>query len=239
VKLAEIQRAANHIAAGDALLRQGNADGAIREYQQSLRITGSPGVRAKIGNALATGGQMNEGLAQYRLALANTPLPDTNIALNMALLLARMRQYDEAITLYRVGMRLPIAPNRLTGALGGTPLTPGYAAYQRALSREASTYSIFDITFSPSAFDMPLFEAAVCTALGKKRYGWPDALEQFDQAIRLSPNFAPAYLYRGDALELRGNRAEARTMYERARALGTGEVARRAQEALNRVNRRR
>lgn len=218
-----------HLEAGDALLSQGDADGALREYSQASHISNSPSVHARMGKVMTAKGRYDEAVQQFRVAIADTPLPDVDVALNMALALAKARQYDEAITLYRVGMRLPILPTKAKGALSGTPLTPGYESFRSATGSESSA---FDLRFSPSAFDINLFEAAVRTGLGKARYGWPDAMQQFDQAIRLAPGFAPAYLHRGNALKSNGNYAEARVMYEKAATLGQGEIKSAAERAL-------
>ncbi|MBC8103454.1 MAG: hypothetical protein H7Z41_12825 [Cytophagales bacterium] len=220
---------------GDALLKQGDVDGAIRMYQSSLLLGDIPQVRTKLAKAFSTKGDENAALAQYRLITADTPLPDTDIALNMALTLARLRKYDEAFTMYRVGMRLPITLDEATGALLGTPLAPGYQAFQSKIAmRNDDDSSFFDLRFTAANFDAKLFEAAIRTRLGRVRYGSRDAIDDFDKAIQLSPNFAPAYLYRGDALKSGGRWEEAKAMYEKSAALSTSGAGERARAALNR-----
>jgi tetratricopeptide (TPR) repeat protein len=218
---------------GDALLKQGDIEGAIHKYQSSLRVTHSPQVRMKLAKAYSAKGDENAALAQYRLAVVDAPIPDTDVALNMALTLAKLRKYDEAFTMYRVGMRLPINPAKAVGALSGTPVTPGYATYQSKIAAQNDDdSSFFDLRFTALNFDANLFEAAIRTKLGRCRYGNPDAIEDFDKAIQLAPNFAPAYLYRAEAVQTAGRRDEAKVMYEKAAALSKGEIGNRARRSL-------
>jgi tetratricopeptide (TPR) repeat protein len=207
--LARLNTSSDLVKQGDALRKQGNNAAAVAAYQSA--VNAFPLWKAHIGlaDALAAEKRHAEAAEQYRQALRRQIDPETYFKLAIALSNIGPRSYKEALAAYEEGIRqLP--------------------AESAQLLKEEQ--------FSIRALDKTRFQASACVGIGMMSLGywrWDEAGEQFQQAIRLRPDFAPAYLKFGDALR-RGNEmnAQAKAMYQKAMELGQGEVTARARKRL-------
>lgn len=214
---------------GQSRLKQGDLNGAVEAFRAAVDLRPRPEAYETLIDALLLARRDADALATFREYVYPKPgrkinssgnqNPDT--LLRFALLLAKMGQYDEAI-----------------------------AAYHAGEAKVSKVSNIFgprvDLAFFPKAFNKAAFDAAVHTCLGLEgRYFRDDpngvkanaiALAEYRKAIAAKPDFALAYFYLGETLRVvnGGLSDEARAAYEKAVKLGRGEVAERAQKALNR-----
>ena len=190
---------------GDALDKRGQIDGAISQYQQSLRLKPDDAlVCNNLGVALDKKGQTEDAIRQYREVIRlepDRPFPHYN--LGNALL--KKGQIDEAITQYQEAIRLKPdyadAHNNLGNALNNKgQLDAAIDQYQQAI-RLDSDYAIAHNNLG--------------AALGKK--GQSDAaIRQYQEAIRLNPQDALAHNNLGVALDKMGRTDEAISQFQEA-----------------------
>lgn len=211
---------------GQRLVKQRDLDGAAEAFRAAVDLRPRPEAYEMLIDALLLARRDAEALATFREYVYPKPgrkinssgNQDADTLLHFALLLAKMGQYEEAIAVYQAG--------------------------------EAKVSNVFgprvDLAFFPKAFNKAVFEAAVRTCLGLEARMFrtdPEgvkantiALAEYRKAIAAKPDFALAHFYLGETLRVvnGGLSAEARAAYEKAAKLGRGEVATKAQEALNR-----
>ena len=193
---------------GDALDKRGQIDGAISQYQQSLRLKPDDAlVCNNLGVALDKKGQTEDAIRQYREVIRlepDRPFPHYN--LGNALL--KKGQMDKAITQYQEAIRLKPdyadAHNNLGNALNNKgQLDAAIEQYQQAI-RLDSDYAIAHNNLG--------------AALGKK--GQSDAaIRQYQEAIRLNPQDALAHNNLGVALDKMGRTDEAISQFQEAARL--------------------
>ncbi|MEI7939047.1 MAG: tetratricopeptide repeat protein [Verrucomicrobiota bacterium] len=190
---------------GDALDKRGQIDGAISQYQQSLRLKSDDAlVCNNLGVALDKKGQTEDAISQYREVIRlepDRPFPHYN--LGNALL--KKGQIDEAITQYQEAIRLKPdyadAHNNLGNAFNNKgQLDAAIDQYQQA------------IRLKP---DYAIAHNNLGAALGRK--GQNDAaIRQYQEAIRLNPHDALAHNNLGAALDKMGRTDEAISQFQEA-----------------------
>ena len=190
---------------GDALDKRGQIDGAISQYQQSLRLKPDDAlVCNNLGVALDKKGQTEDAIRQYREVIRlepDRPFPHYN--LGNALL--KKGQMDKAITQYQEAIRLKPdyadAHNNLGNALNNKgQLDAAIDQYQQAI-RLKPNYAIAHNNLG--------------AAFGRK--GQNDAaIRQYQEAIRLNPQNALAHNNLGVALDNMGRTDEAISQFQEA-----------------------
>jgi len=190
---------------GDALDKRGQIDGAISQYQQSLRLKPDDAlVCNNLGVALDKKGQTEDAIRQYREVIRlepDRPFPHYN--LGNALL--KKGQMDKAITQYQEAIRLKPdyadAHNNLGNALNNKgQLDAAIDQYQQA------------IRLKP---DYAIAHNNLGAAFGRK--GQNDAaIRQYQEAIRLNPQNALAHNNLGVALDNMGRTDEAISQFQEA-----------------------
>ncbi len=95
----------------------GNTDGAIAHYVESLRLTPNPEAHTNLGLALAGQGQLDQAMSHYRAALQIAPrFPAAHHDLGLAL--QKQGKIDEAIAEFREAVRPPANYTEAHYALG-------------------------------------------------------------------------------------------------------------------------
>ncbi len=187
-----------HKALGGALLKKGQIDEAISQYQEAiLLIPGYAEAHYNLGNALGRQGQIDEAISQFQEAIRLKP-DYAEAYNNLGIALGRQGQIDEAIRQFREAIRLKPdyadAHNNLGTALG----RQGQIDEAISQYREA-------IRLKPDYADA---HNNLGIALGRK--GQTDeAINQFQEAIRLKPDYADAHYNLGAALAVNGQIEEA------------------------------
>ena len=218
--------------------QQGRNEQAIELYKRSLRLR--PGIIQAWegwGKALAAQGKYNEAVDVYRLAVGRASRAtadayrvvlglapesglgggggDGDVELRFALLLSQVGRYDESVQVFEAAVRMVSR----TGLLHELCFEPR--------------------SFAPNSPSKRRFDAAAHAGIGSRHlvHGYPDAaIAEQQEAIRIAPDFAPAHLYLGYALRFKGQTTEARAAWQNAVRFGTGEVAAKAREELERVS---
>ena len=190
---------------GDALDKRGQIDGAISQYQQSLRLKPDDAlVCNNLGVALDKKGQTEDAIRQYREVIRlepDRPFPHYN--LGNALL--KKGQMDKAITQYQEAIRLKPdyadAHNNLGNALNNKgQLDAAIEQYQQAI-RLKPNYAIAHNNLG--------------AAFGRKGRT-NEAISQYQEATRLNPQDALAHNNLGVALDNMGRTDEAISQFQEA-----------------------
>jgi tetratricopeptide (TPR) repeat protein len=191
-----------------ALEDRGDAQGAIRHFEEVLRLQPSfPDIQNDLGNVLAAQGRVDEAIALYRDGLRRTP----NVAqlhFNLALALEYRGDADEARREFREALRLmpefPDAHYRLAGTLARDGDVPAALTHYREAIRVRPRY--------PEArTDL----GNLLSRIGRQ----PESLDEYRAAIRDDPTFGPAYFNLARSLQDLGDLDGAFVQYERAVAL--------------------
>lgn len=201
---------------GDEHRKRGDFSLAIESYETSLSILASGSdVRAGLGDALAAQRRYDEAVENYRIGLGMVPglnwsdsrQTDGDLQIRFALLLSKMRRYEEAIAMYRTGL----------GFMRGRHI------------------ALLDLPFSPKALDKKAFSCAARSALGieyVRQNQMDEAHAELLEALRINPDFAPAYLFLGKMFDRKGKSQEARSALKKAIELGGDDVKREAEEEM-------
>ena len=196
---------------GLALWHLGDAQGAIRHFQEALRLKpDSPNVLVNLGNTLDAVGRRAEALSALREALRLDPLaPEGHYDLGNILL--HMGKPDGAVTAYLEAVRLSPGDPDFQYNLGNALVQAGRpeeaaAAFGRAIALRP------DFIYAHANLGLVLAD------LGRL----PDAIAQYEAALRLRPDLAATHNDLGTALAKSGRLDEARAQFEEAVRLDPG-----------------
>ncbi len=139
-----------HSNLGTALLRQGNADGAVAHYQKSLELRPEePSTHVELASALQLKGRLDEAAGHYETVLKIKP--DYGLAhINYAILLMKMGRGGDAVAHIKRALVLPMVEKRWEGlvalawVLGTSPdisMRNGEVAVK--LAQQANRFSNF------------------------------------------------------------------------------------------------
>jgi len=194
-----------HVAFGDALGRKGQLDGAIRQYQEAIRLKpGYAHAHHNLGIALEKKGQLDEAIRQYQEAIRLKPdYAEAQYALGVVFL--EKGQLDEAIPEFQGAIRLQPdyadAHNNLGLALG-----------RKGQLDEAIRQLQEAIRLKP---DYAQAHNNLGNALAMKGQ-LAAAISQFQAAVRLKPDYAEAHNNLGNALTMKVQLAAAISQFQAA-----------------------
>jgi len=220
----------NHIAhnnLGDALLEKGQADDAIRQFQEVIRLKPNDAdAYNNLGNALGEQGRIDEAISDYHEALRLKP-DNASAHYSLGAALEAKGQTDGAISQYQEALRLNpddvAAHNNLGNAYlnkGQTDeaisqyqeairIKPDYANARNNLGVALASHGRNDEAISQYQEairikpDYPDAHNNLGVALGRKGQ-LDEAISQFQEAIRLKPDYPNAQSNLAQALELKG-----------------------------------
>ena len=186
----------NHIAhnnLGDALLEKGQADDAIRQFQEVIRLKPNDAdAYNNLGNALGEQGRIDEAISDYHEALRLKP-DNASAHYSLGAALEAKGQTDGAISQYQEALRLNPDDVAAHNNLGNAYLNKGQTDEAISQYQEA-------IRIKP---DYPDAHNNLGVALGRKGQ-LDEAISQFQEAIRLKPDYPNAQSNLAQALELKG-----------------------------------
>jgi len=190
---------------GEALLRKGQLDDAVAQYQKALGIYPNQAkANNNLGVALFQKGQLDDAVAQFQKATEINPdYPEAHNNLGSALV--QKGQLDEAISQFQKAVELnpdyPEAHSNLGNALiQKGQMDDAVANYQKALE------------INP---DYPEAHNNLGNALLQK--GQPDeAIAQFEKALQINPDYPEAHSNLGNALIQKGQLDDAVANYQKA-----------------------
>lgn len=258
------QVAKKHIERANGLLRKGDVTGAVRAFEEAIKVFPSAIRWQEYAEALDAAGRSGDAIEVFRkivyldargdrrdwidrdgqslrekvnrspecLVVAGRS-NDADVLMRYALLLIKTAQYAEAWQVYQWGLD------------SGGFVTSNDRGLVAREERALFTPLLRQLSPPFLANNRRLFEAAVRTAYGHTYpfYGRPDGtntddvkIAEYQKAIALQPDYAPAYYCLGRALLYRGKRAEARAAWQKAAELDQGQVKVLAQKALHLFN---
>jgi Flp pilus assembly protein TadD len=220
----------NHIAhnnLGDALLEKGQADDAIRQFQEVIRLKPNDAdAYNNLGNALGEQGRIDEAISDYHEALRLKP-DNASAHYSLGAALEAKGQTDGAISQYQEALRLNpddvAAHNNLGNAYlnkaqtdeaisqyqEAIRLKPDYANARNNLGVALASHGRTDEAISQYQEairlkpDYPDAHNNLGVALGRKGQ-LDEAISQFQEALRLKPDYPNAQSNLAQALELKG-----------------------------------
>jgi tetratricopeptide (TPR) repeat protein len=223
---------------GDSLLKKRDYDGALVVLNKALELDpDNATVLNSRGLAYGNKGDDERALADYDLALQrrpNYPAPFNNRGLIYLRRGELQRAYDE----FNIALSLNSGANRYTNLLNLGRVQTLRKQYESALSYFAEGKPL-----NPGAWQIPNYRCITYTEMGRfdealadcnevlaqhpkfagplTRRGKGDleaALTDYNDALKLSPNFVPAYVGRAQLYEQRRDLAAARADYRSAGA---------------------
>ena len=205
------------LARGETALKAGSLDVAISAFQEALTYEPDNGLAyQRLAEAQTATGDLADAAASYRTVLYKWPGKswsgsengDPVVDMQFALLLMRLNQRAEALSVYQHGYQLlqsEEAPTATTPAGGPLPqmlISPDFTAAQ--------------------------LEAEADTVIAIHTYYWIDqssSLPQFQHVLRLQPGSAVSYFYLGQVYKFQhGHGADAVKAFHTAAELGGTEM---------------
>jgi len=201
-----------HEALGDTLLKQGQTDEAIRQYQEAIRLRPEDAdVHYNLGNALLKQGQTDEAIRQFQEVIRLKP-DDSEAHNNLGNALLRQGQTDEAIRQFLEVIRLKPDYAEVHNNLA-------IALARQGQSDEAIRQYQEAIRLKPDYADAHFNLGNVLRKQGRT----DEAIRQYQETIRLNPDDADALNYAGYLWTERGeNLEQASGLIEKAVKLDPG-----------------
>lgn len=201
-----------------------------QEQQARRQLTSdanNPTVQTALGDALACLQDWEGAITAYRAAIEQyqtstdatadpetTPLSSSEILypyFKLARVLVKADQLNQALTTYRQAIALDPMYGYLIGLFDDRQYSPlGEPITDASVRGEGAS--------APATADSSV-DASAYFELGKaldEANRWIEAIDAYEQAIKLSPSFAHAYNALGQALFRMGRHEEAKAAYERA-----------------------
>jgi tetratricopeptide (TPR) repeat protein len=209
-----------------ALAADGNAEGAIRQIQLSLRVNPhQPLAYINWGNALVQLGRIPDAIKIYQMAISlRSDSPLAQYQLGNAL--AQTGQWNEAIAHYQMALQLNPADAETHSDLADVFIQTGRIPEAIAEGQKAVD---LDPDYSDGRYNLGI-------ALGQAGR-IPEAAEQFAAAARLSPDDPQIQYNWGMALLQEGKSAEALQQFQRSLRLDPHDTA--ARSAIDRLQNQR
>lgn len=198
-------------------MKAGDLDAAIHAFQQVLTYAPDIGLAyQRLAEAQTADGRLSDAAATYRAVLYHLPGKnwsdvqngDPVIHMQFALLLQRLNQRAEALTVYQHGyqlLQLEEAPSATAPAHG--PLPP----------------MLTSPNFTPTQL-----EAAAYSVIAVHKYHWVSqdlATADFQRVLSLQPDSAISYFYLGQIYKNQpGHSTDAVTAFHKAAQLGGSEI---------------
>jgi len=205
-------------ALGLVYVKQGDWDHAVECYRRALVLDREPArTEVRLGVALAHQGNLEEAIAHLRKALVFAP-DDETAWRELGLVYSRRQQWDQAIECYRKALERSPADAVALTAIGvalqnkGEP-AQAMAAYRKAIEAqpgsiearinlgivlsesgqadEAIDQLLTALRLNPRSPQVPLAHfnlGLICGRQGR----WEEAAVEYEQALALKPEFAPA-----------------------------------------------
>lgn len=205
------------VSRGEVLLKAGNLTAAISNFQEGLSYAPDNGLaHQRLAEAQVAAGKFEDAAVTYRTLLykwpgkswSNSQNGDPAVHMQFALVLLRLNQRDEALTVYQRGYQLlqsEEAPTVTTPTRG--PLPPMIAS---------------------TDFTAVQLEAAADTVTAIHKYDWVSqdlASADFQYALSLQPNLAVPYFYLGQIYKFKtAHAANAIAAFSKAEQLGDTEM---------------
>jgi tetratricopeptide (TPR) repeat protein len=178
-QLNENQQARFHAQRAESLIRTGNMEGAIQEYQRSLQLTEDPGIACSLASALLWQGHDDRALQVVERAIAANP-KYTWSYYYLGLTLARMREFAPARQALENALKLkPDFPE--------AELYIGLTYAGQGQLQEAERYMRSAAEARPDSAPARYYWGLVLQKLGKQTRG----KVEIDAAYRLDPQFKP------------------------------------------------
>ena len=170
-----------HKALGDALLKKGQTDEAINQYQEAIRLKpDSADAHYNLGNALLKKDQTDEAISQYQEVIRLKP-DDADAHNNLGDALLKKGQTDEAINQYQEAIRLK--PDS-----ADAHYNLGNALRKKGQIDEAINQYQEVIRLKPDDAEAHNNLGVALAIKGQT----DEAIRQFQEAIRLKPDSADA-----------------------------------------------
>jgi protein O-GlcNAc transferase len=227
------------------------------QTEQSSGEAGDPAARGRAlraqGNAWLDKGQIEAALASYEQAVAVDPQSaDSRTSLGFAM--SEMGRFDEAHRQLTEAVALDAASHDAYYLLGSANHAlnrneEAVAAWRGAITRKpdfdlcrsrliqtlaqsgdlaaAQAVAVEGINASPLCADMPFLLGSIQMTRGKL----DEAVDSFDKAIKIKPDFAQAHQALGEVLKRQGHRAAAIESHRRCVTLSPAEASARARLA--------
>ncbi len=217
--------AQERLIAGRKLMTIGKTDEAIQALKEAIELDRTVGAYEPLASALKQKGRIEEALDVYRRIVYKQPdqgwgssaFDRPSVALRFALLLASVKQYDEAVSAYHLGL------DRMHG---------------KKLTEEPRLVTRFDARRLGITTFRANLHAALGMALAEDTGDWEGCAKESREALRLKPDLAIAHYYLGRSLQAdlsqnsdaRNNAermalaAAARAEFKKAAELGRGDV---------------
>ena len=190
---------------GNALLRNGQVDEAIMEFQKALDILPDYELaHNNLGNALLRNGRVDEAMAHFEKALEILP-DNARVHNNLANALVQKGQTDEAIAHYQKALDLQPDDAQVHNSLG-------IALMQRGRVDGAMTHFQRALELQPDYAKAHNNLGYALLQQGRV----DEALAHFQRALELQPDFAEAHNNLANALVRKGRVREAVAHYQRS-----------------------
>ena len=216
--LLETERKSQEVLArGEAALKAGSLDDAMSAFQEALSYEPDNAMAyQRMAEAQTAAGKLTDAAASYRTLLYKWPGKDWSnvqngnpvVHMQFALLLLRLNQRAEALSVYQHGYQL------LQSEEAATATTPVRGPLPQML-------------ISPD-FTAAQLEAEADTVIAIHTYHWvsqSSSLADFQHVLRLQPDSAVSYFYLGQVYKFQsGHGADAVKAFRKAAELGGTEM---------------
>jgi tetratricopeptide (TPR) repeat protein len=205
-------RAHNNL--GLALLAEGRADAAVREFQRAVELRPNHAfAHANLGLALMMQRQWDRAAAELNTALATDP-HIVNARVNLGYVLTQLGRTADAMAQYQQAVAADPAAIDARTNLAGLLIDARRAGEARPLLRDVLAAAP---NLPPAHFQL----ARALEQLGAAT----DAEAEYRESLRLKPDFADAHLALGNLLVQRGAISEAELEYREALRLEADRAA--------------